>query len=144
SAYLLSVRQDQAPSVVQGVVPGSLDPTLYRAAVVDGPVLDAVKAGWNPGGAPLPDDHELLLRLRVESDNQLQSSVVRVSYQAQSPQLATNIVNSVARELLEWDRQRTLRPLQDWNDRLRQELAQLDAELASAEAGSPARQELQL
>ncbi len=98
TSYLLSVRQDHAPTVVRGVASGSLDPTLYRAAVADGPVLAAVMAGWNSGAIPLPDDHTLLARLRVESENQLQSSVVRVSYRDQSPELATEIANAVALE----------------------------------------------
>ena len=135
TAYLLSVRQDQAPNAVRGIVPGSLDPSLYRAAVSDGTVLDAVRANW-ASFAPLPDNFEILSNLRVQSDNQLQSSVVRVEYGAASPIDAAEVATAVARELLAWDHERTLRPLQEWRSRLQTELTELERQIAGSPADS--------
>lgn len=135
-AYLLSVRQEQTPSVVRGILPGSLDPALYRAAVSDGTVLDAVRANW-ASFAPLPADFEILSNLRVQSDNQLQSSVVRVVYRAASPIDAAEVATAVARELVAWDLERTLRPLQEWRGRLQTELADLNAQIAQAPEAPP-------
>ncbi len=135
-AYLLSVRQDQTPNAVRGILPGSLDPALYRAAVSDGTVLDEVRANWG-SFSTLPEDFEILSNLRVQSDNQLQSSVVRVQYRAASPLDAAEVATAVARELVRWDQERTLRPLQEWRDRLEGELAELNARIATSAAPGP-------
>lgn len=127
-AYLLSVRQELAPTVVRGLIPGSLDPSLYRAAVSNGPVLAAVRANWT-GVTPLPDDSDILSNLRVISDNMIQSSVVRVEYRTDDPADAAAIANAVARELIVWDQARTLRPMQEWSERLQAELSALDTEI---------------
>lgn len=129
-AHLLSTRPEFTPTVVPGVIPGTLDPTLYRAAVSDGPVLDAVRRDW-AGPGELPDDHTLLSNLRVLSDNQLRSSVVRVEYRANHALQAAAIANAVAQQLVAWDQERALRPLQDWRDRLQAELAVLTGQLAT-------------
>lgn len=124
-AWLLSVRQEFAPTAVRGIVPGSLDPALYRAAVSNGTVLDAVRANWT-SFAPLPSDREILQNLQVVSDNQLRSSVIRVVYTAASPFEAADVATAVARELVAWDFERTQRPLRAWTEQLNRELAQLE------------------
>lgn len=135
-AYLLSVRQDNAPSAVRGLVPGSLDPSLYRAAVSSGTVLDEVRANWT-SFTPLPDDFAILSDLRVQSDNQLQSSVVRVEYRAGSPIDAADVATAVARQLVAWDQERTLRPLQEWRNRLEAELGELSSRIAQTPSPGP-------
>jgi len=137
TANLISVRQDRQPTVVRSVVAGSLDPTLYRTAVVNGPVLAAVQADWS-GVHPLPDRKELLEDLRVLSDNQLQSSIVRVEYRSSDAQLSADVANAVAEELLSWDRERTARPLRDGRARLRERIHELE-ETLTADTGTPAR-----
>lgn len=130
-AYLLSVRQDQAPTVVPSLVSGSLDPSLYRAAVANGPVLSAVRTSWTSSN-PLPDDLELLSNLRIISDNMIQSSVVRIEYQAANPAEAAAIANAIAAALIDWDQARTLRPLQEWREHLQAELSILESEIAQS------------
>lgn len=125
-AHLLSVRQEFAPTAVRGIVPGSLDPALYRAAVSNGPVLDAVRSNWT-SFAELPSDREILQNLQVVSDNQLRSSVIRVVYTTASPLEAAEVATAVARELVAWDFERTRRPLRAWTEQLNSELAALEA-----------------
>lgn len=136
SALLLSVRQDTPATDVRSITPATLDPVLYRAAVHDGPVLQAVLDRLADPGA---DPATVKANLRITSDNALRSSVVRVEYSDADPARAEAVANLVAEELVNWDRYRTLLPLQEWRTRISNELAgsvgpeatgRLEAELA--------------
>lgn len=140
---LVSVRQDAQPTVVRSMAAGSLDPTLYRAAVVNGTVLDAVMAGWN-GPEPLPEREELLKDLRVLSDNQLQSSIVRVEYRSYDARLAAGVVNAVARELLSWDHERTMWPLLRRREQLQAHLERLQERQDTANEAALQEQQAEL
>lgn len=138
-ASLLSTRQDRPPAALRGLVPASLDPALYAAAVANGPVLDSALARL-PGFPP--ERTGLLSSLRVTSDNQVQSSVVRVSYTDADPMRAAALANLVAEELVAWDLGRTLRPLGEWVQRLEVDIGALDMQLTMLTPDHPARDTL--
>ncbi len=136
AAYLLSTRHADAYFGFTTLTPASLDPALYRAAVANGPVLDAALARLD---GPAPVRQDVLRNLSVQSDNQIQSSIVTVAFTDSDASRAASVANLVADELVRWDLQRTARPLTDWSSQLEAELDRLDSELAALPAESTER-----
>lgn len=135
TAVLLATRPGAAYSYEVNVIePSQLDPDIYRAAVMQGGLLEralenTVGDEWNP--ADLPSWRE---RVRVRVDDSLVSGLLRIEVDDPDPQLAERVSNAVATTLLTWDRERVLRNVQASVVSLSQTVVLLGAQIAAVEA----------
>lgn len=134
TSILLATRPGSASVYEVNVVePNQLDPDIYRSAVMQGGLLeraleDALGSGL--GHKELADWRQ---RVRVRADDNLISGLLRLEVDDPDPQLAQRVSNALATSLLAWDRERVLRNLQTNIAFLRQAIALLETQIASAE-----------
>lgn len=88
------------------VAPPRVAPDAYRTALLEGPVIpDALEAvrGARPGEAEI---EEFLRRVEVEVEDQEVSGIVRIGVRDSDPERAALLANTIAEELVAWDRGR--------------------------------------
>jgi Mrp family chromosome partitioning ATPase len=112
------------------VVPPVVDPTVYRTALFEGDVLrDALV---RVEGRPLRETEvtRFAEAIRVTLESQQLSSIIRIEVRDPSPERATQLANTIAEELVAWDRGRARQALAQGIAALERSIAILDDELA--------------
>jgi Mrp family chromosome partitioning ATPase len=133
-AILLATR----PAVGYGspsiVAPPQIDPGIYRAAIIEGPVL--IEALTVLLGAPVDEAtlREWRRRVRVRVEDSLISSLIRIEVTDPSTERAADMANLLADTLRTWDRNRVNQSLGASLQALDRTIVQLGVQLAEAEA----------
>ena len=112
------------------VSPPQVDPSVYRSAMLEGNVVsDALMrvTGERPSQQSLTD---FLRSLRVSVDSHQLSSVIRVEVDHTDPAYAAEVANTIADELIIWDRNRARSILVRGATIIERAIADIDAELA--------------
>lgn len=123
------------------VAPPPVDPAVYRSALLEGAVISDALQRLN-GRRPSERELELFLRtVRVSVDNQQISSVIRIDIDHRDPVYAAEVANTIAEELIAWDRDRASRTLSRGLDEIERAVRQIDAEL-TGELSDERRQSL--
>lgn len=125
----------QAPSSFVGVelvTPPSVDPRVFQGALVEGDLIATVLRRVTGREHSEIEINEFRQRLRVNVENQLVSSVVRISVTDGDANRAATYANELARELVNWDRNRALSFIERGIGALELAIAELDSELVQA------------
>ena len=113
------------------VTPPQVDPSVYRSALFEGTVIsDALMrvTGTRPSEQALT---QFLNTVRVTVDSHQLSSVIRVEVDHTDPAYAADIANTIADELMVWDRSRARSILARGATIIERAIADIDTELAS-------------
>ena len=123
------------------IAPPPIDPAVYRSALLEGAVVaDALQR--LDGERPSERELELFLRtVRVSVENQQISSVIRIEVDHRDPVYAASVANTIAEELIAWDRERARRTLTRGVDEIERAIRQIDVEL-TGELSAERRQAL--
>lgn len=135
TAILLATRPTSGYTSTANVIePAQIDPDIYRAAVMQGGLLENALARVFEGVAPSAEQMtEWRRKVRVRVDEGLISGLVRVEVEDQDPVLAATVANTVSSALLAWDRDRVGRNVQETVASLDRSVAMIGAQLAVAE-----------
>lgn len=140
----------QTPATFVGVelvTPPPVDPRVYQSALIEGDLIEGVVDRLEGRRLTETELTQFKQRVRVNVENQLVSSLVRLSVTDADAERAATYANEFAAALVEWDRARALRFAEQGIAALEQAVAELDAELATAaqaeaDAATQARQAL--
>lgn len=111
------------------VAPPPIDPAVYRSALIEGAVVSNALQRLH-GERPSDRTLELFLRtLRVNVEQQQVSSVIRIEVDHRDPVYAAEVTNTIAEELIAWDRERARRTLTRGVDEIERTIRQIDVEL---------------
>ena len=112
------------------IAPPPVDPGVYRSALLEGNVVgDAILR--LTGEVPSEQALERFTRsLRVSIENQQVSSIIRISVDHNDPVFAADVANTIAEELIIWDRERARRTLLRGVTSIERAIADIDRELA--------------
>lgn len=127
-----SLVVSQAPLNVGNLellTPPRVDPSVYQAAIMRGPVLANVLSrveGASPSEASL---EQFKRKLRITIDSQLNSSVLNVEVVDEIPERAATFANEITTELIAWDRERARGFLESAIGAIERSIEQLDAQL---------------
>lgn len=135
TAILLATRPTSGYSSTANVIePAQIDPDIYRAAVMQGGLLENALARVFEGVAPSAEQMtEWRRKVRVRVDEGLISGLVRVEVEDHDAVLAATVANTVSSALLAWDRDRVGRNVQETVASLDRSVAMIGAQLAVAE-----------
>ena len=123
------------------VAPPPVDPAVYRTALLDGSVISDSLLRVR-GQRPSERELDLFRRtVRVSVEDQQVSSVIRIAVDHGDPNFAAEIANTMAQELIDWDRERARRTLLQSVSELERAIEAIDTQLA---AGVPAEQQAAL
>jgi Mrp family chromosome partitioning ATPase len=112
------------------VAPPPVDPGVYRSALLEGSVVSDALTRIT-GSRPSERALETFVRsLRVSVENQQISSVIRIEVQHRDPVFAAELANTIADELMNWDRERANRTLSRSVTTVQRGIADIDRELA--------------
>lgn len=134
TAILLATRPNSGFANAASVIePTQVDPDVYRAAIVQGGLLESALANVLDTEQGPQELSAWRRRVRVRVDENLISGLVRVEVEDKSPERATAVANALADSLLAWDRDRVNRNVQATVASLRQSIVLLGAQLTAAE-----------
>ena len=131
ATIVLIVSQPSSALATLGLVsPPPVDPGVFRTALLEGNIVrDALLR--LTGQRPSDQDFEAFLRtLRVSIETRPVSSLIRLDVQHNDPSLAAELANTIAEELIIWDRERARRAVNQWAVSIGRAIAEIDAELA--------------
>jgi len=113
------------------IVPASVDAGVYRTAIYDGGVLRTALERIEGGELGERDFLRLSEAVRVRVETQLMSSVVRIEATDTSSERAARLVNTVAEELVAWDRERARQGVSQGVAALERSIVAIEQDLAS-------------
>lgn len=111
------------------VTPPQIDPGVYRTALMEGTILsDALLrvTGRSPSESEL---RSLQRSIRVTVEDQRVSSMIRIDLDHTDPVYATEVANTIAEELIIWDRERARRILARGTSAISRTIREIDVEL---------------
>ena len=130
SIALIASQPGTAFGALDVVSPPPVDPGVYRTALLEGNVVSDALVRLT-GQRPSEQALEAFVRtLRVSVENQQVSSVIRLEVQHNDPVFAADVANTIAEELIAWDRERARRTLVRGVTSIERAIAEIDAELA--------------
>lgn len=145
SVVLVATQPPQNLGGVELMTPPPVDPRVYQGALLEGDIAEKVLA-QEIGRTPTETEvEEFRQRMRVNVENQLVSSVVRLSVTDRDPVQAASYADELAKALMDWDRNRAVSLIENGIAALERSIMELDAELvrASQASADPAAQSAQ-
>ena len=131
SSWLLAPRTGPGNAELGLITPPNVDPGIYRAAVLEGPVAAAALTSIT-GRPPTAEALRSFKRhIRITVEHQRISSVIRVSASGQDPAAAKRAADALATGLLNWDDQRARTTVANSVRALQQTIGRIDADLAA-------------
>lgn len=141
SARLLVTVPDSVSQNVELVTANAVDPSAFVTAVKGNPVLREALAslanGVNPENITISDIQSLRGRLSVQTDANRLSSVLTLKLSGGDPERVAQEVNAVTAALLNWDRSRATRSLQNVINTLEVQINAIDQQLADLATAVP-------
>lgn len=141
SARLLVTVPDSVSQNVELVTANAVDPSAFVTAVKGNPVLREALASLTDGVSPeniaISDIQSLRGRLSVQTDANRLSSVLTLKLSGGDPERVAQEVNAVTAALLNWDRSRATRSLQNVINTLEVQINAIDQQLADLATAVP-------
>jgi len=141
TAAVLSASPPPSVGGVEIVAPSAVDPRVYQRIIMEGSIPAEVLNDLT--GSP-PTDEETLafkraIRIEIEDYKPL-SSIVRISVRGPNQELVALEANTLAQKLIEWDRNRAERAIDDAIEAMEASIAKLDATIAGTVSEGDAAQ----
>jgi non-specific protein-tyrosine kinase len=130
-ATLLASQPSSSYSSLGIVSPPPVDPSVYRSAVLDGPILSEALRASQSGPITQAAIEQLREQVRVIVEDQRISSLIRIEVDDPSPERAATLANTLAEALLSWDRERARQNFASSVMALEQAVAAIDAQMAT-------------
>lgn len=144
TSALLAAQPTAGPGNVDLIQPAVVDPTVYRAALLEGSVVREVLERLEGRSRSDREMEAFLRRVRVTvEDHPFVSSIIRVQVDHTDPALAARLANGFADALIDWDRDRARQTVVRSVEAFQRAIADIDAEVARLAAtgeSTPERQ----
>lgn len=133
-AILLATRPASGYGSTNVLAPPQVDPGIYRAAVLEGPLLGAALSQVLGGEVDARTLEAWHRDVKVRTEDSLVSSLVRIEVDDADPTLAARLANVLAEGLLAWDRNRVNENVAASVRALERAVVLLGVQLSAAEA----------
>jgi len=141
TAVLLSAPPPPSVGGVEIVAPSAVDPRVYQRIIMEGSIPAEVLEDLT-GSTPTDDETLAFKRdIRIEiEDYKPLTSIVRIGVRGSDQELVALEANMLAQKLIEWDRSRAERAIEDAIEAMEASIANLDATIASTVSQGDAEQ----
>lgn len=144
TSALLAAQPTVGPGNVDLIQPAVVDPTVYRAALLEGSVVREVLERLEGRSRSDREMESFLRRVRVTvEDHPFVSSIIRVQVDHTDPAFAARLANGFADALIDWDRDRARQTVVRSVEAFQRAIADIDAEVARLAATGEATPERQ-
>lgn len=130
SATLLASQPNVSYSSLGIISPPPVDPTVYRSAILDGPILSEILRNSQGGLITQASITQLRNQVRVIVEDRRISSLIRIEVDDPSAERAARLANTLAEGLLSWDRERARQNFASSVTALEQAVGAVDAQIA--------------
>jgi len=130
SATLLASQPNVSYSSLGIISPPPVDPTVYRSAILDGPILSEALHNLQDEPVTQASLAQLKNQVRVMVEDRRISSLIRIEVDDPVAARAARLANALAEELLSWDRERARQNFASGVMALEQAVGTIDAQIA--------------